>query len=182
MASIASAAQPKARHSRRLLLATALLTPLLAACGTGFQAQTNQIYQPGPGISERGSDVDAINMLVVTDGSGNGTLVAALINQRAQPDTLESVAMKNTAGKALTTTILSSTIALAPQKAVQLANTSDVRVAGSLVAGTYASITLTFQHGAPISTMIPIVAMSSVYKDVVTGPVPPPTTPSHSNP
>lgn len=182
MASTSLAAQQRVRRPRRLLVATAVLTPLLAACGAGFQAQTNQIYQPGPGITERGSTMDAINMLVVTDGSGNGTLVAALLNQQPQQDTLESVEMTNTAGKALTTTILSSTIALAPQKAVQLAETSDVRVTGDLVAGTYATITLTFAHAAPISAMIPIVAQSATFAKVVTGPIPTPTTPSHSNP
>ncbi len=67
-----------------------MLAPLLAGCGTGFQAQTNQIYQPGPGITVRDGGVYAINTLIVTDGNGNGTLVAALVNQAARPDTLVS--------------------------------------------------------------------------------------------
>ena len=166
---------------RRLALATALVAPLLAACGTGFQAQTNQIYQPGPGITVRDDGVYALNTLIVTDGAGNGTLVGALVNQEARPDTLESVQVK-AAGARLKTQIISGTIALPSQRAVQLADTGDVRVTGDLPAGSVCTLTLTFHNAAPIAVQIPIVSTSSVYKDVPLGSVPPPTTPSHSNP
>jgi hypothetical protein len=167
---------------RRLGVAAALLTPLLAACGTGFQAQTNQIYQPGPGISVRSGGVYALNALIVTDGDGNGTLVTALINQGPSPDTLESVLVRTRSGDRVKTSILSGTVALPSRRAVQLADSGDVRVSGDLAAGSVCFLKLTFRNAAPVTVEIPIVSTSSVYHDVPLGPVPPPTTPSHSNP
>jgi hypothetical protein len=156
--------------------------PLLASCGTGFQAQTNQIYQPGPGISDRTDGVYVLNALVVTDGQGHGTLVGALINQRARPDRLESVTVKSDSGAPLKASILSGTLALLPQRSVQLADTGDVRVSGKLVAGAFCSLSLTFHNAAPVAIQIPIVAKTSAFANVQVGPVPPPSTPSHSNP
>ena len=87
------------RRRRRLAVAAALIAPLLAGCGTGFQAQTNQIYQPGPGISVRDDGVYAINTLIVTDGEGNGTLVTRAHQPGASGRTLlESVDVTSTHG------------------------------------------------------------------------------------
>ncbi len=170
------------RPSRRLLVALTVVAPLLAACGSGFHAQTNQIYQPGPGITVRVGGVYAMNTLIVTDGHGNGTLVGALINQRSRPDELRSVRVSTRAGRVLDSTIISGTIALPSQRAVQLADTGDVRVRGTLDAGTYLTLTLTFANAAPVHVEIPVVSASSDFRRVPLGPVPPPTTPSHSNP
>ena len=167
---------------RRLAIAAAVLTPLLAACGAGFQAQTNQIYQPGPGISDRSGGVYVINALIVTDGAGHGTLVAALINQQGHPDVLESVSVSTGSGKALKAAIMSGTVALPSQGAVQLADTADVRVEGTLQAGANDMIALTFHNAAPIKMLIPVVSKTSIYDGVTVGPTPPPNTPSHSNP
>lgn len=175
-------AAPRSRTSRRrprcLLLGTALLLPVLSACGTGFQAQTSQIYQPGPGISVRSGDVYAVNMLVVSDGAGDGTLVGALINQAQAPDTLEGVELTNRAGRPVSTTIIGGTVALPSQRAVQLADTGDVRVQGTVTSGAYYTVTLTFRNAEPVTTMIPVVSQSSEYDAVPLGPVPTEATPT----
>lgn len=176
----AASARLRPRRHRLLGALAAVLAPLLAACGAGFQAQTNQIYQPGPGISVRDGGVYALNAQILTDGKGNGTLVAALINQVATPDTLESVSLQNRAGKQLDATILSSTIALPSQRSVQLASTGDVRITGDLAAGTYATLSLFFRNAKPIEVGVPVVATAPMYDGVPLGPVPTPTTPSHS--
>ncbi len=123
------------RSRRRLVVAAAVLAPLLAGCGTGFQAETNQIYQPGPGISVRQDGVYGINMAIVTDGSGHGTLVAALINQQHHPDTLVTSAVKTSRGLPPVATILTGTVALPVQTSVQLGFTGVVRVEGTLAPG-----------------------------------------------
>jgi hypothetical protein len=156
-----------------------VVTPLLAGCGTGFQAQTNQIYQPGPGISVRDDGVYAINTLIVTDGNGNGTLVTALINQATRPDTLVRAGVSyTTTGRPLTTKILGGRVLLPPQQPVQLGYTGDVRVEGRLIPGTYVSLSLTFRNGAPVDLEIPIVKDSLDYAGVPIGPIP--TTPRQS--
>ncbi|MEJ7629272.1 MAG: hypothetical protein WKF54_06740 [Nocardioidaceae bacterium] len=180
MATHSSATRPRVarRSPHRLAGCLALLIPLLAACGTGFQAQTNQIYQPGPGISVRTGGVYTVNMLVVSDGAGNGTLVAALINQAKQPDTLESVSLTDRSGRAVDTTIVGGTVSLPSQRAVQFADTGAVRAAGTLTAGAYYSITLTFRNAAPVTVMIPVVSRSAEYDAVPLGPLPTSATPS----
>ncbi len=41
---------------------------------------------------------------------------------------------------------------------------------------------MTFANAAPVTTAVPIAADSPDFAGVPMGPVPPPTTPSHSNP
>jgi len=163
---------------RRLVIAAAVLAPLLAGCGAGFQAETNQIYQPGPGISIRAGGVFALNTLIVTDGNSNGTLVASLINQAARPDALIHVNLRASNGKPLKATIVTDTVPLPSRRAVQLGSTGDVRVTGDLSPGTDCWIRLTFRNALPIVTRIPIVADSPEYDDVPIGSVPTTSTPN----
>jgi hypothetical protein len=164
------------------LAAIALVAvPLLAGCGTGFQAETNQIYQPGPGITDRNGDVYLLNALIVTDGKGHGTVVGALVNQQSRTDTLTDAGVK-CGPKTLDTSILSGTVSLMSQQSVQLATTGDVRVSGTLDSGTYCTLTLTFAQAGPIDLEIPIVDAAGDFSGVPVGAVAPPSTPSHSNP
>ena len=166
------------RPRRRLLLAAALVAPLLAGCGAGFQAQTNQIYQPGPGVTDRAAEVYVLNALIVTDGAGNGTLVAGLVNQRRGPDSLQSAKVTSSTGQQLKTTIVGSTLALPPQTLVQLADTGDVRVAGTLTPGSVGSLTLTFRNSAPVKVEVPILSSAPPYDSVPVGPAPSATRPT----
>lgn len=168
--------------SRRRWLAAAVMTPLLAGCATSFGAQTNQIYQPGPGISDRGSDVYVMNAAIVTDGKGNGTLVGALINQNPRTDTLRSITVLDSNGKAISASILPGTISLPDQRSVQLADSGDVRVSGNVHAGVNDTLTLTFANAAPVTMTIPVLPRTSEFHSVPVGPTSTPTTPSHSNP
>ncbi len=174
--------RPRSRRHLGLgvVLAVVLLLPVLAGCSRGFGQQTDQIYQPGPGISVRSGGVYGINMLVMTDGAGHGTLVGALINQQRRVDVLESVSITSPSSGALKTTILPGTIPLPSQRAVQLAHSGDVRVEGNLVPGDNYKVTLLFHNAAPITTLIPAIAQSLVYENVPVGPVPSGTTPTHT--
>jgi len=154
------------------LLTAAVLAPLLAGCGSGFQAETNQIYQPGQGISVRDTAVYGVNMLIVSDGEGNGTLVGALINQAETTDRLVGASVRPTSGKALDTTIVPGRVPLPPHQAVQLADDGDVRITGKLLPGAYYVLTLTFHHAAPIETQVPVVPAAGDFADVPVGPVP----------
>jgi hypothetical protein len=174
---------PSRRSIRLSATAAALLAGLvLTGCGAGFTAETNQIYQPGPGITDRSSQVYALNMLVVTDGRGHGTLVGGLVNQQATDDTLVSAEITATEGKQPQTTIQSGTVTLPPHRLVQLADAGDVRVTGDLRPGVNLELTLRFHDAAPVTMQIPTVGQSDTFAKVPVGPVPPPTTPSHSEP
>jgi hypothetical protein len=183
VATHSSAARPPSRSSaRRVLLVSAALAATLTGCSGGFNAQTNQLYQPGPGVSVRQDGVYLINAIVVTDASGHGTLVGALVNEQARTDTLESVTLTGSHGVSVNVTILPGTISLPPHQAVQLANTGAVRFDGTLQPGATYRITMTFRNGAPISTLIPLISKTSTYAQVPLGPVPTGTVRSASNP
>jgi copper(I)-binding protein len=166
---------PRRRIRRRAALVGVVVVPWLTACGSGFHAESNQIYQPGPGITVRHQGgVYTLNAFVVTDGNGHGTLVGALINQRAQPDALVSVRTSIVpSGKALKTTLQGGPITLAPHHSVQLANSGAVRLEGALAAGSYVSVTLTFRQAAPIKVEIPILSRSAEFDKVPVGPTRP---------
>jgi hypothetical protein len=155
----------------------------VAGCSNGFNAQTDEIYQPGPGISVRQDGVYLLNAAIVSDGSGNGTLVGALLDQSRTPDRLLSVTANGP--KAPTVTIIGKTIPLPVHTSVQLADTGKVRLVGTLTLGTFQSLTLKFHNGEPINVRLPVLAHSADYSDVTVGPPPPtavtPPTPTASD-
>src|SRR4051812_21155557 len=67
----------RTRPLARTALAAAAAAAALSGCAASFNAPTNEPYQPAAGISDRSTAVYAINALVVTDGSGNGTVVGS---------------------------------------------------------------------------------------------------------
>jgi hypothetical protein len=167
-----SAASSRARRLRRpVVAATAiLLSALLAGCSNGFGAQTDEIYQPGPGVTVREDGVYLLNASIVTDGSGNGTIVGALLDEAGTGDQLVSIALK---GK-LTNhgTIIGGSLDLPPHRSVQLAERGNIRISGTLTPGTYQFVTLTFRNGAPIAVGLPVLRKAGDFADVPVGPVP----------
>ena len=148
----------------------ALTLPLVAGCASGFGAATNRIYQPGPGLESRSGDVYVINAVIVTNGTGNGTLVAALINQVRPGDALVSTTAKTSTGKTLKVTG-GSGIVLPYQTSVQLNDLASggfggIRLTGTLQAGTVATLRFTFRHAAPVTLDVPIVTQTDQFKNV----------------
>ena len=144
---------------------------LLASCAAGFNAQTQQQYQAGEGISDRSTDIYVLNALVVADDQGNGTLVGTLINQSGQADELQQVSATGADGKSIRTTKLTSPIPLGYQQSVQLESDGLVRLTGDGVqAGDFITVTFTFGNAAPIELGIPIVPTGPMYTSVPVGP------------
>jgi hypothetical protein len=150
----------------------------LSGCAANFNAPTNDPYQPAAGISDRSGEIYAINVLVVTDGSGDGTVVASLINHAADDDSLDSYAATDSAGQEIATAPLSDPIALpappSPDQSVQVGPTGDLRLSGDNVeAGTFVTITFTFGSAAPLAVEAPVVSGGSdtIYADIPVGPV-----------
>jgi hypothetical protein len=164
------------RRAVVLAVVLAFALPLLAGCSTGFGARTDELYQPGPGLEERTSDIYIINAVIVTDGSGNGTLVAAFINQVRPGDRLLAASATSSTGKKLTVTIVPGSLALRTQASVQVADSGAIRVNGSgsapLLPGTVASMTFTFARAKPITLRVPVVSNTEQFTSVPVGPVP----------
>lgn len=161
-------------RSRRCKAGGWLLTltlPLIAGCGAGFGAQTQQVYQPADGVTVRSSMVYVVNALVVTDGDGNGTVVVALINQAAEADQLISLTAEGTAGDPVEVTPIPADFTLAPGESVQTAETSTLRLSGpELKPGGLVTLTFEFKRAAPVSVEVPVAPQSTDYADVEVGP------------
>ena len=145
---------------RRSIAATAALlaVPMLSSCGLAFTAQTDQIYTPTIGVSNRTGAVDVLDALVVTRNGGAGTLVAGLVNEdQGSADALTSVTgAKQDAGLKVQTK--GAPITIPGNGAYQLATHGEVSVFGSqLVPGGFVWVTFNFEHAKSITMDIPVV-------------------------
>lgn len=171
--SLAACISPRlARRSVALASAATALVGVVG-CGSNFNAQTQQQYQPAVGISNREGDVFSVNTLVVTDGEGNGTVVSALINQADTNDALRSVTATDEGRQLQVEPLPDSGIALPPNRLVQLGNEGLVRIRDdNLRAGYFVTLTFTFANAAPLELDVPVVeagGAGSPYADVPVG-------------
>ena len=164
-------------HSVRRGVGACLLTlvlPLVAGCGAGFGAQSQQVYQPADGVTVRSSMVYVVNTLVVTDGNGNGTVVVALVNQSDEPDQLVSLTAEDTGGDPVEVSPIPPDFALAAGESVQTADESTLRLSSPKVKpGGLVTLTFEFKQAAPVTIEVPVVPQSTDYADVEVGPPPP---------
>jgi len=148
-----------------------LALPLIAGCGAGFGAQTQQVYQPADGVTVRSGMVYVVNALVVTDGDGNGTVVVALINQADEPDRLVSLTAEATTGEPVEVTPIPTDFELASGESVQSAETGTLRLSSpELEPGGLVTLTFEFEQAAPVSVEVPVLPQSTDYADVEIGP------------
>ena len=182
------------RKARRLtvLLAAAAL-PLAAGCAANFNAQTQVQYQPAVGSDSRESDVYALNMLVVGDGEGGGTLVGTLLNDDPKgtgcPDYLVGFQVVDNAGGGVKNSALPAAepvdapegcpsqvpekgIALPADQSVKLPDDATIQMSADTVQpGTFLTVTLTFQNSDPVEIDVPVVAEEEMYDGITVGPI-----------
>ena len=160
---------------RPALAAVGLLAAFaLSACGTNMEAQTNQIYDAGPGVNARGGGVDVLNALVVSNPDGTGTLSAALVNQADVADQVASVELSSE-GEDLAAETEGIPLELPPfpQNPVQLADEAPVYVEEAQT-GLVLTLTMTFANGEPVEVEVPVVSRgddpsNEAYEVVPTG-------------
>ena len=159
---------PGMSRALRVLSTCAAMLVVLAsgACGSNFEAQTNQVYQPAIGTNSRVGDVYALNVFVVA-GDSRGTLVGALLNKANLPDELLAVEASDD-GSPLKTSFSDSGLVLPPDRLVQLAqDRASVSIRGDAVtAGRVIEVTLRFRNAAPVTMEAPIVAPSGPYATI----------------
>jgi copper(I)-binding protein len=169
---------------RRRLAATALAaTALLAlgACGTGFNAQTNQVYQAGTGANHRG-EMDVLNTLLVANDDGSATLSAGIVNNTKDEQRLVSVTATTLDDKPLTVASTKMILSLPADNLTTIGGIADAggfAVLKDATAGAYVKVTLTFSDAAPVTIEAPVVARTAEYEKVggapKTEPTPTPT-------
>lgn len=158
-------------------LAGLLAAGTLTACGTGLDAQTNQIYDPAIGVNARGGGVDVLNLLIVANPDGTGTVSGALINQSDDADQLTGVTATSDEGELLRVEAPGLPLEIPPasQLPIDPINLED----GSAIyvpevrPGYFLALELTFANGEPVQLEVPVVDREEpldIYSSVPTGP------------
>ncbi|MCW2785317.1 MAG: hypothetical protein JWP74_1834 [Marmoricola sp.] len=142
---------------RFAIAALLLLAPALGACG--FSAQTDQVYQAAAGVNDRGSQIDILNALIVSDTDGSGTLSTSLVDtSETKGDTLTGVT-----GTGITA--VSAPIEIAPGGAADLSKPAvgggpQIALTGAAIKpGDFVTLTFTFASGQ--STTIKVQVFTS---------------------
>jgi hypothetical protein len=157
---------PRLRRAVAAVLLTAAL-PALSGCAAGFDSPVLRDYNPAVGVNVRTSGVWAMNMLVVMPESGRGTLVGALLNKTQTTDRLVGATVAAAPEKPpLQSTMQRSSVALAPDRLVELSDPTTVQVQGEAEPGEFLSLTLQFQRTKAIQVDVPVVDAAGPYADV----------------
>lgn len=159
------------RPSRRirLLIAVALAAGslLLAGCtGRGFDATVLQDYAPADGTQDRTGDIYALDVLVVANDDGAGTLVTGLVNQSGNPQELTGVRVNSSQGE-VRATIAGGSVPLPDRSLVKLEDGPKVSLEGpGLSPGYTVQITFEFSDSTPVTLDVPVMPQSEQYSDV----------------
>ncbi|RLV54888.1 hypothetical protein D9V41_13795 [Aeromicrobium phragmitis] len=160
---------------RRRLAATALVATapfVLSACGTSFNAQTNQQYQPGIGANVRDLDapVQVYNGLFVDNGDGTATFSGALLARGEDERIVESVEVTPEEGQSVEA-VLPGTLRLPAEVLVPVGEAGEIFVESPAVrAGYYVSMTLTLASGDQVSLRVPVEPREEMYASVAQTP------------
>jgi hypothetical protein len=149
---------------RRLTTAAVALTlPVLTAglSGCGFDAPTDQRYNPAVGVNAQDGDVDALNVLIVSATPGSGTFVGTFANN----DQDEGDALSGVTGEGVQVE-LGDQVDI-PAGGLLTIDDGSATVTGDRVeAGNFVRLTITFDNAASVTLRAPVVPQSGPYEDI----------------
>jgi hypothetical protein len=150
-----------------------LLATSLTACGSGQSAPTRLIKQVTDGveetITENGSKIKIVNMLLVSTETGDAVLVGTIVNQGAEPDQLLGVAV---GGNQATFTGENQLKQNAPIRFEgDSANAKAVFYGVTPVAGRHVKLSLGFARAGMVTVEVIIRDKRDDYKNVVSNQV-----------
>jgi hypothetical protein len=162
-----------ATRTKALAAAAALLAvPALSACGTNFDAQTDQVYTPADGENSRDGSVAVLNALIVSDSPGSGRFIAGLVNSSSsEADTLEGVEGVGDSAE-VTFSIEGGDTEIPPGGSLQLADDDSAMVAASgseevLAPGKFVRVSVSFENGDSTELNVPVLSSENeTYDDV----------------
>ena len=172
---------PTALARRLVALAGLVSAAALAACGTGVDAQTNEIYNPAVGVNDRGGGVDVLNLLAVANTDGTGTVSAALLNQGEESDELTEITVADE-GEELTVDASGLPLELESGQLVNVEKDAEIYVE-DVHPGHFLTMDLTFANAEPVQLDVPVVERISptdMYSSVPSGSGPPVPTETES--
>jgi hypothetical protein len=158
---------------RRIIttISALVLATSLTACGAGQNAPTRLIKQVTDGveatITENGSNIKIVNMLLVATETGDAVLVGTIVNQGAEEDRLLGIAV---GGSQATIT---GEIALKQNAPIRFegdsANAKAVFYGAAPTPGRHVNLSLGFARAGIVTVEVIIRDKRDDYKDVTSG-------------
>ena len=149
---------------RRLTTAVvALALPVLTAglSGCGFDAPTDQRYNPAVGVNVQGGEVDALNVLIVSGSDGSGALVATFANNNQD----EGDSLVDVSGQGVQVELGGDTEI--PAGGLLTIDDGSVTVTGERVAaGNFVPLTFSFENASSVTLQAPVVAPTGPFEDI----------------
>lgn len=136
-------------------LASAGALALLALVATGCSGDESATDNPPVGVV-RSDQVNVLNATLVTDGDDRGTLVASIVNEAPEADTLTDVAITTEDG-VLDVVLPDGPVDLPTDEVVRLAPDLRVIAAGDgLEAGFFIEIAYEFENAPTLRDVVPV--------------------------
>ncbi len=154
-------------------LSAALIAISLSACGAGQNAATRNITQVTDGvelnITQNGSAIKIVNLLLVATETGDAVVVGTIINQGAKNDQLLGIAVGGNTATVTGQTTLNQNAPLRFEG--ESANVKAVFAGVSAFAGRHVKLTLGFARAGMVTAEVIIRDKRDTYKDVTSNPV-----------
>ena len=134
----------------------------LTACG--FNVQTNEVYNPPVGVNEPFGFISTLNVAIVSDTDGAGTLITTFNNYDTQNDD----ELVDIAGEGLDFQISGDTVIPAGGLLVKADGSMEVR-GEDVAAGNFVEFTYTFDRAEQVNIQAPVVSNEDFeYADIPT--------------
>ena len=154
---------------KKKIFALLIASLLITGCGVGPNAFTTQQGPTGDGTYEEINKVYAQNVVIVVDRDLNATLVATLINNSGQEDSLIDVIISNPSPQRINFTP-EKPINLPMGQRVNLGNTPDSPHVDLLnfaaKNSSYVAITLVFEKAGALPMNVLTVAPTDIYEGI----------------
>ena len=155
------------------IFSAALIAISLTACGAGQNAATRNITQVTDGVelkvTQNGSAIKIVNLLLVATETGDAVVVGTIINQGAQADQLLGIAVGGSTATITGETTLNQNAPLRFEG--ESANVKAVFAGVSAVAGRHVKLSLGFARAGMVTAEVIIRDKRDAYKNVTSNPV-----------
>jgi len=155
------------------IISAALIAISLTACGAGQNAATRNITQVTDGVelkvTQNGSAIKIVNLLLVATETGDAVVVGTIINQGAQADQLLGIAVGGSTATITGETSLNQNAPLRFEG--ESANVKAVFAGVSAVAGRHVKLSLGFARAGMVTAEVIIRDKRDAYKNVTSNSV-----------
>ena len=153
------------------IIAALLIATSLTACGSGQNAATRNITQVTDGVevevTQNGSAIKIVNLLLVATENGDAVVVGTIINQGAEPDQLLGIAVGGGSATITGDTTLAQNAPLRFEG--ESANVKAVFSGVNPVPGRHVSLSLGFARAGLVTAEVIIRDKRDDYKNVTSG-------------